>query len=208
MSIKTKEKLIEAAIFLFSQNNIEALSVQKINEAAKVANKSALYYHFNSKWGLVEAALDYVMQPYVEESLKMLNSIHPENIKVSEVVDSLMNPMVKILLKENGIHHIKFFSRTISAGNEGRALVAKTLVPISDKAVNLLKLALPEADTEALTLKVLFTFNTVLNIISDVGLEHYWPTSIKDPKIIGKYLKDYIEGGIRFNVDKPASSLG
>jgi len=72
MSKQTKEKLIEAAIILFSQNNIETLSVQRINETAGVANKSALYYHFKSKWGLVEAALDHVMQPYVIDSFRVI----------------------------------------------------------------------------------------------------------------------------------------
>ncbi|MBP2603378.1 TetR/AcrR family transcriptional regulator [Acinetobacter calcoaceticus] len=201
MSKQTKEKLIEAAIILFSQNNIETLSVQRINETAGVANKSALYYHFKSKWGLVEAALDHVMQPYVIDSLELLNAIPPDNVQVSDVVDALMKPMVKILLQNNGIHYIKFFSKTISAGDEGRVIVAKTLVPISNKAVGLLQQALPDADPNAISLKVLFTFNIILNVISDVGLEHFWPTEVKDHKLLAKYLKDYIEGGIRFKAD-------
>lgn len=201
MSKQTKEKLIEAAIILFSQNNIETLSVQRINETAGVANKSALYYHFKSKWGLVEAALDHVMQPYVIDSLELLNAIPPDNVQVSDVVDALMKPMVKILLQNNGIHYIKFFSKTISAGDEGRVIVAKTLVPISNKAVDLLQQALPDADPNAISLKVLFTFNIILNVISDVGLEHFWPTEVKDHKLLAKYLKDYIEGGIRFKAD-------
>ena len=201
MSKQTKEKLIEAAIILFSQNNIETLSVQRINETAGVANKSALYYHFKSKWGLVEAALDHVMQPYVIDSLELLNAIPPDNVQVPDVVDALMKPMVKILLQNNGIHYIKFFSKTISAGDEGRVIVAKTLVPISNKAVGLLQQALPDADPNAISLKVLFTFNIILNVISDVGLEHFWPTEVKDHKLLAKYLKDYIEGGIRFKAD-------
>lgn len=201
MSKQTKEKLIEAAIILFSQNNIETLSVQRINETAGVANKSALYYHFKSKWGLVEATLDHVMQPYVIDSLKLLNAIPPDNVQVSDVVDALMKPMVKILLQNNGIHYIKFFSKTISAGDEGRVIVAKTLVPISNKAVDLLQQALPDADPNAISLKVLFTFNIILNVISDVGLEHFWPTEVKDQRLIAKYLKDYIEGGIRFKAE-------
>lgn len=202
MSKQTKEKLIEAAIVLFSQNNVETLSVQKINETAGVANKSALYYHFKSKWGLVEAALDHVMQPYMTESLKLLNAIPPNNINVSDVVDALMKPMVQILLQENGIHYIKFFSKTVSAGDEGRAIVAKTLVPISKKAVALLLLAIPDADPDIISLKVLFTFNIVLNVISDIGLEQFWPTNVKDHRLLGKYLKDYIEGGIVFKTNE------
>ncbi|RPE28290.1 TetR family transcriptional regulator [Acinetobacter sp. BIGb0102] len=202
MSKQTKEKLIEAAIVLFSQNNVETMSVQKINEIAGVANKSALYYHFKSKWGLVEAALNHVMQPYMMDSLELLNEIPPNDIKVSDVVDALTKPMIKILLQENGIHYIKFFSKTVSAGTEGRAIVAKTLIPISKKAVTLLQLALPGANPDILSLKVLFTFNILLNVISDIGLEQFWPTTIKDHRLLSKYLKDYIEGGIIFKTNE------
>ncbi|OTG84984.1 TetR/AcrR family transcriptional regulator [Acinetobacter sp. ANC 4648] len=202
MSNQTKEKLIEAAIVLFSQNNIETLSVQKINETAGVANKSALYYHFKTKWGLVEAALDHVMTPYVQDSLAALKAINPNTVQVSDVVDALMKPMVKILMENNGIFHLKFFSKTISAGDEGRIIVAKHLVPISHSAMHLLKKALPDADPNAISLKVMFTFNTILNVISDIGLEAFWPTEVKDRKLIGKYLRDYIEGGISFKVQE------
>ncbi len=202
MSNQTKEKLIEAAIVLFSQNNIETLSVQKINETAGVANKSALYYHFKSKWGLVEAALDHVMNPYVEDSLASLKAIDSDHVQVSDVVDALMKPMIKILMQDNGLFHLKFFSKTISAGDEGRIIVAKHLVPISHSAVHLLRKALPDADPNAISLKVMFTFNIILNVISDIGLEAYWPTDVKDRKSIGKYLRDYIEGGICFKADQ------
>lgn len=59
-----------------------------------------------------------------------------------------------------------------------------------------------EADPDVLSLKVLFTFNIVLNVISDIGLEHFWPTNVKDHRLLGKYLKDYIEGGINFKINE------
>ena len=71
----TKKQLIEAAILLFSQNDVSKLSVQKINDLAGVSNKSALYYHFKSKWGLFEAALHYVLNPYVTNCLHELDKI-------------------------------------------------------------------------------------------------------------------------------------
>jgi len=200
MSNNTKEKLINAVIILFSQNDIETLSVQKINEFAGVSNKSALYYHFQTKWGLVEAALDHIMHSYTSESLEHLNRIDPNNVCIEDVVEALMNPMVKILVQENGVQYLKFFSKVISAGDNGRNIAAKTLIPISNKAIELLQKALPANNQDEISLKILFTFNVILNVISDIGLEKFWPTTITDRKIIGKYLKGYIEGGIRFKV--------
>lgn len=196
MSNATQQKLIKAAIILFATNDIHGLSVQRINETAGVANKSALYYHFKSKWGLVEAALNHVLDPYVIESLSLLDTLDPAHVNVEDVVDAMMKPMIKILLAENGYYALKFFSRTVSAGDEGRQLITEKLSPIAILATKLLLKSLPGANADTLSIKVLFTFNSILNIISDRGLEKYWPTSVKDRKAIGYYLRDYIIGSI------------
>ncbi|ENU23221.1 hypothetical protein F993_02369 [Acinetobacter proteolyticus] len=192
----TKLKLIKAAIQLYSENNIESLSVQKINEMAKVSNKSALYYHFKSKSGLVEAALDHILDSYVHEVEYLIQQIDEDTVQVSEVIDALMTPMIKMLLEENGVMKLKFFSKVISAGDEGRIWVSKKVGPASIIAVDLICKALPQANPDEISLKILFTFNTLINIVSDVGIENFWPTKIKDRKEIGKYLKNFIEGGL------------
>ena len=192
----TKLKLIKAAIQLYSENNIESLSVQRINEIAMVSNKSALYYHFKSKSGLVEASLDYILDSYVRDVEFLIDRIDEETVQVHEVIEALMMPMTSILLKEDGVMQLKFFSKTISAGDDGRIWVSKKVGPISIRAVDLVCKALPQAHPDEISLKVLFTFNTLINNISDVGIENFWPTKIKDRKEIGKYLKNFIEGGL------------
>ena len=116
-------------------------------------------------------------------------------------MQALLKPMVKILLSDNGIHHLKFFSKMISAGDEGREIFAKALSPVAGKATLLLSKALPESSQDAIDLKILFTFNIIINVVSDVGLEKYWETNVLDRKLISKYLIDYIEGGLRFKID-------
>ena len=199
MSKSTQEKLIDAAIILCSQNDFDRISVQKINEIANVANKSALYYHFKSKWGLVEAALNHVLDPYIADAQQLLESLDPKQAEVAPIVDALMKPMIKILLGENGFFALKFFSRIVSAGDEGRILVAKKLSGIAIQTTNLLTQAIPDSEPDTMSIKVMFTFNSILNIISDGGLEKFWPTAIKDHKVIGQFLRDYIIGGITYN---------
>ena len=199
MSKATKDKLIKAAIVLFAQNDIDSLSVQKINDAAGVANKSALYYHFKSRWGLVEASLNHVLDPYTFESMILLKALNPHQASVANVVDALMKPMIKILLSENGYYALKFFARTISAGDAGRQLVAEKLSPIAILSTKILLKVLPDSDPNTISMKILFTFNSILNIISDHGLERFWPTEVKDHKAIGLFLRDYIIGGISYN---------
>lgn len=197
----TKLRLIKASIMLFALNDIESVSIVKINEAAQVNNKSAIYYHFESKWGLAEAAIHYVMDAYVEEATARLAKLDPTEVSVEQVVDAMMKPMVRVLLSEDGYYMLKFFSRMISAGDRGRRLIAKILTPISNEAVALLKIALPESSDDAISMKVLFSFNSMINIMSDGGLDRFWPTRVQDHKEIGLYIRDYIVGGILYKPD-------
>lgn len=194
----TKLKLIQAAIKLFALNDIESVTVTNINEIAKVNNKSAIYYHFESKWGLAEAAIHYVMDTYVKEATSRLARLEGNDAEIEDIVDAMMKPMVRVLLQEDGYFILKFFSRMISAGDRGRHLIAKILTPISNQAVVLLKNALPNSTEDAISMKVLFSFNSMINIMSDAGLEKFWPTRVQDHKEIGRYIRDYIVGGILY----------
>lgn len=197
----TKLRLVKAAIQLFALNDIESVSVAKINEVAQVNNKSAIYYHFESKWGLAEATIHYVMDSYVADATSRLSKLSAEHAKAEDVVDAMMKPMVRVLLQEDGYYVLKFFSRMISAGDQGRHLIAEILTPVSNQAVALLLHALPESNEDAISMKVLFSFNSIINIISDGGLERFWPTRVQDHKHIGQYIRDYIVGGILYKPD-------
>lgn len=199
MLTETQKNLIDAAIKLFSTNDVNLLSVGQINELAGVSNKSALYYHFKTKIGLFEAALNHILEPYVEESLILLNDIDLKDISVRKIIRALLLPMINILLKKDGIHHIKFFSRMISAGEEGRKIFADGFKPLANKTTELLLIHYPESNKSAIELKVLFTFNIIINVVSDVGLEKYWELTERNPEKMTRYLADYIEGGISFN---------
>lgn len=198
---ETKQKLIKAAIILFALNDIESVSVAKINEIAQVHNKSAIYYHFKSKWGLAEATIHYVLDAYVEDVTQRLARIDQGNVRVEHVVDAMMKPMIKVLLQQDGYYMLKFFSRLVSAGDQGRCLIAEILTPITQQAMTLLLVAVPDANEDAMSMKVLFSFNSMINILSDGGLERFWPTRVQDHQLIGHYIRDYIVGGILYKAD-------
>lgn len=52
--LPTKERLKKAALALFSQSGVDAVSVRDIVKASKVSNASALNYYFGSKEKLIE----------------------------------------------------------------------------------------------------------------------------------------------------------
>lgn len=65
------------------------------------------------------------MQPYMADSLELLNAISSDNVQVSDVVDALMKPMVKILLQDNGIHYLKFSLRPLVLEMKDELLLRK-----------------------------------------------------------------------------------
>src|SRR6056297_1294862 len=102
MSISTKEKIIKAALNMFSDNNYHTTSMAVIAEEADVS-KGTLYWHFDSKEDLfreiVLTGLDYFQDNYkkiynkdlnadgkllevISFSIKVLN----ENIKLAKII--------------------------------------------------------------------------------------------------------------------------
>lgn len=75
---KTKRKIFEASLKLFSEKGYDATSIEEITATVGVA-KGTLYYHFNSK--------EEIFNFLVEEGMKLLiNSI---NIKISKCDNTL-----------------------------------------------------------------------------------------------------------------------
>ena len=51
----TRTRLLDVAEQLFAEHGIDAVSLSQILETAGQRNKSAIYYHFGSKAGLIAA---------------------------------------------------------------------------------------------------------------------------------------------------------
>jgi len=63
-----RQRLIDCALYLFSQRGYDAVAVREIVEAAGVT-KPTLYHYFNSKRGLLEAVLKREMTHLIEAVL-------------------------------------------------------------------------------------------------------------------------------------------
>jgi len=61
LTILTKDKIIDAAIDLFSENGYAQTSIRDIGQKAGIKS-SSLYYHFESK----EAILNYILNEYIQ----------------------------------------------------------------------------------------------------------------------------------------------
>jgi AcrR family transcriptional regulator len=103
----SRKRLIEAALKLFSDHGYAGASVDAICKEAGVV-KTALYWHFGSKDGLLSATVDYVADQWVseiegavdaeehgpnriDELLKGMRKLVDERIHLLQVVEAIVN---------------------------------------------------------------------------------------------------------------------
>ena len=70
---QTRARILEAAVLEFSANGMAGARTEQIAEAAGV-NKALLYYYFNSKQALYDAALESVADRVVASSIAAMGA--------------------------------------------------------------------------------------------------------------------------------------
>lgn len=117
---KTKRKIFETSMRLFSEKGYDATSIEEITATVGVA-KGTLYYHFSSK--------EEIFNFLVEEGMKLLkNSIEIKTSRCDNTIDKLRAVslvQLKVLLKYENLLTI-VMSQTW--GNEPRNVFCKNKV--------------------------------------------------------------------------------
>ncbi|MBO5397750.1 MAG: TetR/AcrR family transcriptional regulator [Clostridia bacterium] len=117
---KTKRKIFETSMKLFSEKGYDATSIEEITATVGVA-KGTLYYHFTSK--------EEIFNFLVEEGMKLLkNSIEIKTSRCEKTIDKLRAVslvQLKVLLKYESLLTI-VMSQTW--GNEPRNVFCKSKV--------------------------------------------------------------------------------
>lgn len=117
---KTKRKIFETSLKLFSEKGYDATSIEEITATVGVA-KGTLYYHFNSK--------EEIFNFLVEEGMKLLrNSIEIKTAKLTNSIDKLKAIIlieIKVIVK---YEHIISIVLSQMLGNESRNLICRKYV--------------------------------------------------------------------------------
>lgn len=91
----TRQRLLEAAEQLFSEDGFESVSVRDITEKAG-ANVAAVNYHFNSREHLVELVMERYINPINEERLARLDALEKKSgskaVPLEELLDAFVRP--------------------------------------------------------------------------------------------------------------------
>lgn len=93
--------LLRTAEKLFAEHGIEAVSTRMIARAAGQKNNSALHYHFSNRDRLIEAILDYRVNPVNRERLRRFEQLQSRSRPVSTraLVELFVHPFAEELLK-------------------------------------------------------------------------------------------------------------
>ncbi|NIB44979.1 TetR family transcriptional regulator [Pseudomaricurvus alkylphenolicus] len=166
----SKQRLILAALKLFAEQGIDAVSLRMINRAAGAKNNSALHYHFGSKIGLVEAVVAFFQEWFElarEESFLAIEA--QKNPSVREIVDAFLAPYLKLLKEEEwGYHAVRFIARMEM---EGGAEIRDILHRFADRAMKrfskLLMTALPHVPPRQLKQRWNFCVTSIIQGMAD-----------------------------------------
>ncbi len=94
VSSLTRQHLLLAALRLFAEHGIHAVSLRSINQAAGARNSGAVHYHFQNKTGLLLALVDDLMDrvaAFRGDSLRALAD-RAEPASVRECLDVFFQP--------------------------------------------------------------------------------------------------------------------
>ncbi|MEB3341093.1 TetR/AcrR family transcriptional regulator [Okeania sp.] len=97
-TIDTKERIINAAEKLFASLGFAGTSLRGIVREADV-NLAAIHYHFGSKEELFSAVVQRVVQPIMEEKLRLLTILEESDKlpSVAEILTAFVTPSLQML---------------------------------------------------------------------------------------------------------------
>jgi AcrR family transcriptional regulator len=176
----TKERLLDAAEQLFSDQGFSATSVRAITQTAEV-NLAALNYHFGSKEALIDAVFARRIGPLNQERLRLLEELEQErpddNPTLEELLEAFLTPALR--LSRSGSGGEQFMRLMGRAHNESRDFfrkrLAKQFFPVFQRFERAFHRALPRVDSQDLFWGIHFVVGAMahtmahsLNMLEDI----------------------------------------
>jgi AcrR family transcriptional regulator len=110
--LDARTQLLDVAERLFAERGIDAVSLSEILETAGQRNKSAIYYHFGSKEGLIAAIAERRSHLLNERRSQLLEELatagNGDNVR--SLAGALVAPLAE-LLDDQDNHYLGFLAR-------------------------------------------------------------------------------------------------
>ncbi|QOL27118.1 TetR/AcrR family transcriptional regulator [Thalassotalea sp. LPB0316] len=167
--MSTKEKILDAAEKLFSDNGFNGTSLREITSLAEV-NLAAVNYHFGSKKELIKAVMSRYMNELSPRLMTTLNSVQAKDKPtLIEVFSAFVEPLLALnLFRENGTAtFLQLLGRGYTDSQGFLRWFLTTKYPqVIENFIAAVQKAYPELDAEEIFWRLHFTMGTVVFTMS------------------------------------------
>ena len=167
--VATRQRLLEAAELLFSEEGFDAVSVRDITEKAG-ANVAAVNYHFNSREHLVELVIERYINPVNEERLARLDVVEKKSggksVALEEILDAFVRPFATQVRKSELSEKMFYKLMGRCLGHRGGRLpksVEQAFQLMMMRFKRAFEKALPELETQEMLWRVHFTVGAMIH---------------------------------------------
>lgn len=165
---QSKARLLSAALKLFSEQGVDAVSLRMINRDAGHRNNSALHYHFGTKLGLLDTLIGEIQRRFTEARLTALDAVEEKanagEIELRDVMTAFIAPYLHIMRKETwGADAVRFVARLDFDGDpELLALLVKHAQPEVARFLDLIGRCLPDMPPKLMKQRLNFAINSTI----------------------------------------------
>lgn len=175
----TREALVQAAMKLYADRAIGAVSLREIVQAAGQGNQSAIHYHFHDKQGLLVAVSDHVWNIFAPRFRAALAEVAAQEqagtLGDEQLVAALVMPLIEVFhASESGRDAIRFIARLTSDGGDlGQSLVLRQAAPFLNEVEARFAARQPAKPREKIQLQLLLALSsTIFGLTAIGGLRH------------------------------------
>lgn len=104
----TRERIIHAALTLFGERGVDAVSLREITSAAGV-NSAALHYHFGSKEALLVELFQSRALPVTQRRIELLSKVRREEGRpiLEDVLRAFLQPALEVGAGDHGAAFVR-----------------------------------------------------------------------------------------------------
>ncbi|MFM1920799.1 MAG: hypothetical protein RLZZ303_2433 [Candidatus Hydrogenedentota bacterium] len=171
----TRRALLLAAIRVIAEQGVAGASLRSINVAAGSRNASAAHYHFGTKLGVIEAALELLYAEVARQQDELMNALEARvaqgrPVGVREILEAAYLPYLGLInQKDFGQAAAKFVSRLlVESDADLQAMLNRQVAPIMRRCLALLQAALPQVPEPVLRIRLFITVTNVLHGAGDM----------------------------------------
>ncbi len=193
----TRDRILDAAEQLFSQQGIDGTSLREITRAASV-NLAAVNYHFQSKEVLVRAVFARRVGPLNQIRLLRIEEAEREAAPNAPTLEAIFNALIEpvIQLRADAPNFVPLLGRMYTEpGNLIETVIYEHMSPVRDRFIPALQKALPHLSPEDLRWRIQFTIGAVGHLLAGWPLIRAISGGVCDPtrsETLLRQLKPYV----------------